>query len=413
MARASDDHVPSTSRLAGIEGLRALAVTSILVYHCWRYSAPGGEAVDLGPLSRFVLPHLPVGVTLFFTLSGFLLYRPIAASVLRETRQPSVRRYFRNRALRILPAYWVILLVTCVLLPAALVRASPETLELGRLIDQPLVLLSNAALVQNYVPGALETGIGPAWTLAVEAVFYLVLPLLGWLAAACARRASTPSGRGWAVLVPVGVIFLVGLANKAIFSWLDGSPGYWPAMLARSFGYQADLFAYGMALATLRISLEDGRFRLPVWWRKAAGAALALSVVLTVLLSDRGLLPAWGVVNPYQRLTALSCALLLALVVLPDHQEPATPPPLIRLLETRLLVVVGLASYSLFLWQEPIVRLLQHHHLTAAGAGGFWLNLVLIALACGGLSALTYHWVERPALSRKTRDPVTPGHVAA
>jgi peptidoglycan/LPS O-acetylase OafA/YrhL len=85
-----------------------------------------------------------------------------------------------------------------------------------------------------------------------------------------------------------------------------------------------------------------------------------------------------------------------------------TPPLLTRLLETRLLVVVGLASYSLFLWQEPIVRLLQHNHLTAAGAGGFWLNLVVVGLACGGLSALTYRWVERPALSRKARDADDP-----
>jgi peptidoglycan/LPS O-acetylase OafA/YrhL len=401
---ASADPVPPASRLAGVEGLRALAATSIVVFHCWRYSAPGGTAVDLGPLSRFVLPHLPVGVTLFFTLSGFLLYRPLAASVLRQTRRPSLQRYLRNRALRILPAYWTVLLVIGVLLPAALVRRSPTALELGRLIDQPGVLLSNALLLQNYVPGALETGIGPAWSLAVEVVFYLVLPLLGWLAMVCARRASTPSGRTWATLVPVGVILLIGLAHKAIFSWLAASTGYWPAMLARSFAYHADLFAFGMALATLRVNLEDGTVRLPIWWRKAASATLALVVTFTVLLSDRGLLPAWGVVNPYQRLTALSCALLLAIVVLPDPEQ-AAPPWLTRLLEARVLVAVGLASYSLFLWHEPVVRLLQREHLTAGGAGGFWVNLVLLGLMSGGLAALTYRWVERPALSRKVRDP--------
>jgi peptidoglycan/LPS O-acetylase OafA/YrhL len=401
---ASADPVPPASRLAGVEGLRALAATSIVVFHCWRYSAPGGTAVDLGPLSRFVLPHLPVGVTLFFTLSGFLLYRPLAASVLRQTRRPSLQRYLRNRALRILPAYWTVLLVIGVLLPAALVRRSPTALELGRLIDQPGVLLSNALLLQNYVPGALETGIGPAWSLAVEVVFYLVLPLLGWLAMVCARRASTPSGRTWATLVPVGVILLIGLAHKAIFSWLAASTGYWPAMLARSFAYHADLFAFGMALATLRVNLEDGTVRLPIWWRKAASATLALVVTFTVLLSDRGLLPAWGVVNPYQRLTALSCALLLAIVVLPDPGQ-AAPPWLTRLLEARVLVAVGLASYSLFLWHEPVVRWLQREHLTAGGAGGFWVNLVLLGLTSGGLSALTYRWVERPALSRKVRDP--------
>jgi peptidoglycan/LPS O-acetylase OafA/YrhL len=405
MARSSVDPVPRASHLAGIDGLRALAAASIVVYHCWLYGDPSGRAVDLGLLSRFVLPHLPVGVTLFFTLSGFLLYRPLAASVLRQTRLPGVRRYLSNRALRILPAYWTILLVVGVLLPAALVHRSPTALGLGRLIDQPAVLLSNAVLLQNYVPPALETGIGPAWSLSVEMVFYLVLPLLGWLAMICGRRTSTPSGRTWATLVPVGVIFLIGLLGKATVSWLPSSTGYWPAILARSFAYHADLFAFGMALATLRVNLEDGRVQLPAWWRRAVGTTLALMVILTILLSDRGLLPAWGVVNPYQRLTALSCALLLALVVLPDHSESTTTPLLKRLLETRVLVVVGLASYSLFLWHEPIVRLLEREHLTARGASGFWINLVVLGLASGGLSALTYRWVERPALGRKARDP--------
>jgi peptidoglycan/LPS O-acetylase OafA/YrhL len=93
------------------------------------------------------------------------------------------------------------------------------------------------------------------------------------------------------------------------------------------------------------------------------------------------------------------------MVVLPDRSESTTPPPLTRLLETRVLVAVGLASYSLFLWHEPIVRLLEREHLTARGASGFWINLVVLGLASGGLSALTYRWVERPALGRKARDP--------
>jgi peptidoglycan/LPS O-acetylase OafA/YrhL len=103
-------------------------------------------------------------------------------------------------------------------------------------------------------------------------------------------------------------------------------------------------------------------------------------------------------------MTALSCALLLAIVVL-HEPEPTTLPRVTRLLEARILVAVGLASYSLFLWHEPIVRLLQREHLTVQGVDGFWVNLILLGLISGGLSALTYRWVERPALSRKARDP--------
>ena len=122
--------------MTGIEGLRAVAAGSIVIYHVWLYSSPSGP-VDAGYLSRFALPHLSVGVTLFFALSGYLLYRPIAASLLETGQVPDVRNYLRNRALRILPAYWVILAVVAVVLPAALVRRSSSELILDRLVDQP------------------------------------------------------------------------------------------------------------------------------------------------------------------------------------------------------------------------------------------------------------------------------------
>src|SRR5437870_2898774 len=72
-----------SARVAGIEGVRALAAAAVLVFHCWTYGEPGGGTAPLGPLSTYVMPHLALGVTLFFSLSGFLLYRPFAAALLR------------------------------------------------------------------------------------------------------------------------------------------------------------------------------------------------------------------------------------------------------------------------------------------------------------------------------------------
>src|SRR6266702_5271766 len=94
-------------RLPGVEGLRAIAACSILVFHAWGLTPTHGTR--LGPFDRFV-PDLQFGVVLFFTLSGFLLYRPFAAAILRAELRPSLRSYVRNRALRIVPAYWFILL---------------------------------------------------------------------------------------------------------------------------------------------------------------------------------------------------------------------------------------------------------------------------------------------------------------
>src|SRR5437899_2546960 len=91
-------------RLAALDGLRAVAAGSVLVYHCWLFSSPARLSWNLGPLTTFMQP-LQAGVVLFFVLSGFLLYLPIARSIVGGGAKPSTRRYLRNRALRILPAY--------------------------------------------------------------------------------------------------------------------------------------------------------------------------------------------------------------------------------------------------------------------------------------------------------------------
>jgi len=106
MPAGPSDAPSRATPIPGVEGVRAIAAASILVYHCWRYGAEGGSRAHLGLVNRFVLPHLPLGVTLFFSLSGFLLYQPFVAAALSGSPFPKVGTYFRNRALRILPAYW-------------------------------------------------------------------------------------------------------------------------------------------------------------------------------------------------------------------------------------------------------------------------------------------------------------------
>jgi peptidoglycan/LPS O-acetylase OafA/YrhL len=392
----------SRGRLTGIEGLRAVAASSIVIYHVWVYSSPSEQPVDMGYLSRFALQHLPVGVTLFFALSGYLLYRPIAASLLATGEVPDVRNYLRNRALRIVPAYWVILTAVAVILPAALLRLSPSELVLDRLVDHPGTLASNALLIHNYFPAYLDTGIGPAWSLAIEIVFYLSLPVLALLARYCFRRAGDSSRRQWmALLVPAAALLLLGTAGKAATDWLfPTGDALGRAILARSFLSHADLFAPGMALAVLHVLVRHGHVRLPRRWAVALGIILIMDVLVIVALTDRGMLSHWGVGNPYQRLTALACVLLVALVVLP-RSATSRSSGLLRVLEWRPLFLTGLASYSLFLWHEPIIRLFAKHGLTMGGRAGFVVNLGVLAVISGVLAATTYYFVERPALARK------------
>jgi peptidoglycan/LPS O-acetylase OafA/YrhL len=383
----------SGSRLMGIEGMRAVAATTILVYHGWLYSDPSGRPTDLGWLSTSVMPHLVLGVTLFFTLSAFLLYRPFAAAIMRDEPLPGVKKYLGNRALRIVPAYWVIFLIVALVLEAALV--DPSTDSSGALDSD--VLLRNLLLIQGYSPGTLLTGIGPAWSLAVEVVFYLALPLLVLLAWMLARRASTRAGRRLAVLSPALVLLAIGLSGKlvAAFAVTSGSgwDATWNSVIQRSFWGQAHLFTLGILIAVLRVDAEDGMLRVPHWWRTALWISLPL-VALPLLISGLPL-------NVYEALMIVACGILLALVVLPGSRSTASP--LLRLLGSRPLVATGVVSYSLFLWHEPLARWLEAHGLTAAGTAGFLLNLVVLGTISWLLAALTYRFVELPALRRKSR----------
>jgi peptidoglycan/LPS O-acetylase OafA/YrhL len=78
-------------------------------------------------------------------------------------------------------------------------------------------------------------------------------------------------------------------------------------------------------------------------------------------------------------------------------------------LESRVLVAVGLASYSLFLWHYPILWWLRDHGLTLGGGwGALLINVVIVGAIAGALSALTYRYVELPALRRKRSTRVAP-----
>jgi peptidoglycan/LPS O-acetylase OafA/YrhL len=393
------------SRLPGVDGLRAIAAGSIVVFHVWAIGSVGGP-VALGSLSRSVLPKLPLGVTLFFVISGFLLYRPFAAAIIRAERGPGLFKYLRNRALRILPAYWVILLLTGLVLRTTLLHPLPD-LRAGSLLLRPAALVMDAFFVQNYHPATIMTGIGPAWSLAIEVVFYLTLPLLALLGGALARGASTRSGRRLATLAPAAAFLVIGLSGKlaallllppeadpALLGWTAD----WSSVVERSFWAQADLFSFGMVVAVIRTDVEDGAVHLPSWWRGATVAGFVLVALGATRLADAGAIGGHG----FGTLMALACALFLALVVLqPVHG--AREPILVRVLESRILAGIGLISYSLFLWHEPLIRWMHDHDLTLPGRKGFVANLFIIALVGGLLSATTYVFVEAPALRRRRR----------
>jgi peptidoglycan/LPS O-acetylase OafA/YrhL len=366
-------------RLHGIEGLRALAAGSILVFHVWDSGSSrthGSEGLSFGSLGP-ALGNLRAGVTLFFVLSGFLLFRPFVAPLLQGKGLPSIRSYCRNRVLRILPLYWTVFAIVV-------------AVQQRGLLDRPKQLLADAFFLQNSIPGYeprtgfVGFGITPAWSLCVEVVFYACLPILALWMLSLGRR------RGWstrAALAPVGAMVVAGLAAKAADHQLQLG-----AVWGLSFPVHADWFAMGMALAVLHACWETGRVRVTARARFAGiVVAVALSLAATKALS-RGRLD----FVDSQTLMAVAGALLLGFVVFAPRDALT-----VRVLESRVMATAGLWSYGIFLWQYPVIDELRNRGLTRAGAGGFVFNLFIVLLVTVAAAATTYRFVERPALRRK------------
>lgn len=361
-------------RLLGIEGMRAVAATSVLVYHVWligKVTAAQPHGVDLGPFSQLFW-HLQSGVTLFFVLSGFLLYRPYVAAALRGRPSPSLRGYLVNRALRVLPAYWAILLVVAVAFQRDLLR-------------HPEQLFANLFFAQIYAPDLVGTGIVPAWSLAVEVTFYLLLPVLGGLMLRRLLALGAPAVA--AASAPAALLLVVGLLAKGIYAAFDLGIVWETALPVR-----ADWFSFGMALAVVRVLWEDGRIRFPRGSGVATGGAVTGLVSAAVVLRRSNALSALDVQTPI----AVACALTLGLVIF-SHPRNL----LVRFLTWRPVFGLGVASYSVFLWHYPLIQWLDSQGATVEGRAGFAANLALAATLTVVASALSYRLVERPALARK------------
>jgi peptidoglycan/LPS O-acetylase OafA/YrhL len=385
----------SSSRLPGIEGLRALAAGAIVLLHAW--SIPAGLGLISGSSVLFMLAvPLNDGVTLFFVLSGFLLWRPFASSIAEARALPSLARYARNRALRIVPAYWAVLALSALVLGS--VRLTPLVdPPLSGALHDPVLLLKDALLVQELSPHTLSSGIEPAWSLSVEVTFYLLLPLLGLLAAWIGARAVSRRHRLAAALAPALLLALIGLAGKLVATFVVPGPegafrDTWHSVIDRSFLTHADLFAAGMLVAVLRVEHEHGRFAFTPRLRALTDRTLVYGVPTAFICYF--LLPHY-LCEP---LTALLLALLLTRVV--ASPAGARPSALVRLLERRPLVAAGTASYSAFLWSFPATVFLSQHGLLLTGPA-LWhvpIDYLIVLAVVGALSGVTYLAVERPAL---------------
>ena len=368
---------PGNPRFPLLDSMRAVAAISVLVTHAAATSNFNLEN-GLGVLTA----RLDFGVTIFFLLSGFLLYRPFVAA--RREGRPAIRArdFARRRFLRIVPAYWVALTVLSIY--PGLPGFSDHWLRLY-------------TFTQIYFSDSGLSGIAPAWTLCIEVTFYLVLP---FLAAGITRL--RPGTRG-----EIGIIVALCLASIA-FRQIMQMSGDYNVLQSTLLGF-FDWFGYGMILAVVSVHFH-GRERQPgaitlitrrPWVPWAAGAAV---FVLTAVLFD---LPR-SILTPFTDSNYLAehigYALTAVLLLLPAIFGDWAGGWPRRLLALRWMAWLGLISYGLYLWHLPILSDAAKHGAQDWLPGSGLVSLAVVAFALAvPVAAASYYLVERPAL--RFKDP--------
>ena len=371
---------PSHVRFEHFDSLRAIAVVAILGHHIAYY-----VGAQYGAWYSAFCARLGVGVTLFFLISGFLLFRPYAVSMFGGPPPASLGVYASRRALRILPAYWLALTLL------AIWPGLPGVFE-----SEWWALYG---LLQSYSLAWLFKGLTPAWSLSVEAAFYALLPFFA-LALARAGRRLDLSGRLRLQLLVLAGFGAFGSGYRALSFhekslWLMGTT--LPAFLL--------WFAIGMSVAVAS-AWQQGRelaWRPTRWLATHSGWcwAAALGVLVTMAYSNAFPRPFSAepvTIGSYMGEHVLY-ALVALLVMLPavfGEREGGLPRAIMGLPALRWL---GRISYGVFLWHAPLLIALHARGFSRLIPGVPFLSLTLfgvpVVIACAWIS---WRLVEEPAL---------------
>ena len=369
-------------RFAEAEGLRAVAALAIVVFHVGVAAGVVG-----GPGAARACQRLNVGVSVFFVLSAFLLYRPFVAARLSGDSAPGTRPYLWRRAVRILPGYWVALFLGVYVV---------EQSTLGRPPHRPL-REPHPDLLRRHPRWA-----GWSWrgASAPRLSFYAYLPLHAWLLRLVGRGPESKVRGEYLVcagLYVASILFKVFVRtdHELTSTWL-------PSFL--------DTFALGMALAVATVAAEQRGTAGPAsrFVRAFPGRVWAGALLLYLLIANIDY-PS-GLNDPVTTFQYVSHQSLFGVVavglVAPAVLASGAGGPVGSLLRSRPAQWVGRISFGIFLWHLPIVGRLNEDLRPAGAASLPFLELLALTLVVTLAVALaSWTLVERPLLRLKAWGP--------
>jgi peptidoglycan/LPS O-acetylase OafA/YrhL len=392
--------------IPALDGVRALACLAVMGYHINLIAHSAGLWVPARhPLIASILLSGSSGVTLFFVLSGFLLFLPYVRAMLVNAPWPDARIFYVRRALRILPGYYASLFLIVML-------QQPQYLEPRHWRDLLLFLL----LLMDATPATFQRINGPYWTLAIEWQFYLLLPLIALGIRFAARRVSGRR-RVVAVMACLGGLVAWGLISRLAGAYLVAHPAatllvprrWLNAVLVVAYGTRGkslEDFAVGMLAATCyTLSLDPARARFTqvlrrlspwLWGAGLLMLACAATQLLPHLMPLTGALYVWA--NELNFALGFGCCMLAIL---------AGARPIRRCFEWAPLCAIGAISYSLYIWHLPLLVAFATHALSGLRGlprdviyASYWAWALLVVIP---VTAAMYVLIEQPGMRLSER----------
>lgn len=394
--------------IALLDGVRAMAILFVIVYHINLITHNGLWPKMSYPFASAIAYAGGSGVTLFFILSGFLLFMPYAKAFLFDGTWPSTITFYMRRALRILPGYYLSLFVM-------ILWFAPEYLR----PDHLKRLFLFVTLFMDSSPHTFRAVNGPYWTLAIEWQFYMIMPLLMLGIGACVRLARRFSARKRLAVVIACLVALMayGVASRIWGAYYLAHPQE-TFLVPRSVTNIALFFLYGQQgkyledfaagmlvclfyIYTRRRSEADQSVRslraLSPWLWGAGVLMLFLLAIWHFNIDQHGFNSLDFLAGYYPWISELALGLSFATCTL----AILFGPPLLRgFFEFGPLRWIGLISYSLYIWHLNLLLILQRqilpqwpHFSSRSVYGMYWIWLVIAVIpACLGF----YVWIEKP-----------------
>ena len=360
---SSPTPIGSTSHghIHGLDGLRALAIIGVLVFHLRALSLPGGY----------------LGVDVFFVISGFLI-TTLLIRELRKNHRLNLKAFWTRRARRLIPALVTVVLVSVAL---ALLAGNDLLVNIERQVVGALTFSNNwleIAAGSSYFNATSPQLFVNFWSLAVEEQFYLLWPLVFTVV-----MATTRTGRQ-----RVGILLGLAATSAVLMAVL-----FTPGQDATRVYYGTDTHAFGLMIgAALALSAAGESANIFAWrWYLRSRVLLAMAgvagliVLMTTLTPDSAFAYRGGIV-----LASVCTALIIGAFPGPKNFVQ-------MFFDLRPLVWLGQRSYGVYMWHWPVILLLAAFGpAVSPDSVGSWIQRGAAVVLSIALAAASYRWIENP-----------------